>query len=230
MATKKPVEKIILAAEKREILGKQVKSLRRDGFIPANIFGKDFESLAVTIPLTDFTKTYNDAGETGVVYVKVDSDEHPTLIKSVQKHPVNDYILHVDFRKINLRQKIETDVPLEFVGEAPGVKEGGVVLYQQDVLTIEALPANIPSQIEIDLSILTEIGQDVKVSDLPKSEDYEITSDPEMVIVSLTAHKEESVEPDVTTTIPDAVEGEAAAEGAEGEAAPAEEAGEKSGE
>lgn len=226
MEAKQKQEKIVLNAVKRAIFGKQVKYLRRDGQIPGNIFGKDFESLAVTMSESDFRKVYNQAGETGVVYVKVDGDEIPTLIKLVQAHPVNDRIQHIDFRKINLRQKIETQVPLAFTGEAPAEKQGAVIMYPVDVVTINALPSNIPSEITIDLSIITEVGQDIRISDLPKSDDYEVIEDPELVIVSSTAHKEESVEPDVTTTIPEdtaATEatGEESADNAgEGEAAP----------
>lgn len=208
--------KLKLTAEKRELLGKGVKKLRKEGVIPANIFGKDFNSLAISVKEADFSKVYKEAGETGVVYVDVSTDEIPTLIKSVQKHPVNDYLLHIDFRKINLKQKIETEVPLEFIGEAPAVKDGAVVLYQQDSVMIEALPMDIPSAIEINLEQLTEIGQDVKVADLPKSEKYEFIDDPETVLVSVTEHKEESLEADLTSTIP--TEGEEGAEAtAEGE-------------
>ncbi len=232
MAAKKQEEKLTIQGDKREVLGKGVKKLRREGILPANIFGKDFTSLSIQIKEADFKKVYQEAGETGVVYVQAGSDTVPTLIKAVQKHPVSDAILHVDFRKINLNQKIETQVPLEFIGESPAVKDGAVVLFQQDEVTIEALPTNIPSGIEINLENLTEIGQDVTVSDLPKSADYEFITDPETVLVSLTEHKEESIEPDTTSTIPEdaeAAEGEGAAEGAEstegGEAgeAPAEE-------
>lgn len=221
---KEKAAKLTLAAEERTVLGKGVKKLRREGILPANIFGKDFKSLSIAIKEAEFLKTYKEAGETGVVYVNVGKEEVPTLIKSVQKHPVNDFLLHIDFRKIDLKQKIETEVPLEFIGESPAVKDGAVVLYQQDKVMVEALPANIPSEIQIDLEKLTEIGQDVKISDLPKSADYEFIDDPETVLVSLTEHKEESIEPDTTSTIPEGeegvegAEGEAPAEGAEGEA------------
>lgn len=221
MAKKSASDKLYLSVEPRTVLGKAVKRLRKNGILPANIFGKDYTSTAVTVPLADFQKAYNEAGETGVIYLKLDSEEVPVLIKSVQVHPVNDYILHIDFRKINLRQKIETQVPLEFIGESPAANEGAVILYQMDELTVEALPTNIPSAIEVNLETLTEIGQEVKVGDLPKSDDYEIVNDPELVIVSVTAHKEESVEPDTTSTIPETEEGAPAEGGEEGATAEA---------
>ncbi len=224
---KKQADKLTINATKREVLGKQVKKLRREGFVPANIYGKDFNSAAITLTLNDFTRIYNEAGETSVVYVSIEGGDKdiPTLIKSVQTHPVNDYVLHVDFRKINLKQKIETEVPLSFIGESPTVKQGAVVLYQMDTITIEALPTDIPSEIEVDLATITEVGQDIRVSDLPKSDKFEYITDPEMVVVSTTEHKEEDLEPDTTTVIPEAEEGAEAAEGGEEAAAdaPAEE-------
>lgn len=214
---KKQADKLTINATKREVLGKQVKKLRKEGFVPANIYGKDFNSAAITLTLTDFTRVYNEAGETGVVYVSIEGGDKdiPTLIKSVQKHPVNDFILHIDFRKINLKQKIETEVPLSFIGESPTVKQGAVVLYQMDTITIEALPTDIPSEIEVDLASITEVGQDIRVSDLPKSDKFEYITDAEMVVVSTTEHKEEDLEPDTTTVIPEAEEGAEAAEGGE---------------
>lgn len=228
MATHKGKEALVINAQKRDTFGKQVKKLRKAGFVPANIYGKDFESTAITVSLADFQKVYNDAGETGIVNISIEGEgkEIPTLIRLVQLHPLTDSILHAEFRKVNLKQKIETEVPLEFTGESPAVKQGAVVLYQMDVITVEALPANIPSEITIDISTLTEVGQSITVSDLPKSGDYEITTDPEATIVSTTAHKEEELEPDTSTTIPEGeetegAEGAEAPEGQAGEAAPA---------
>lgn len=224
--TTKQGEKILLSAEKRTVLGKQVKKLRKQGILPANIFGKDFQSLSVSVSQDDFTKVYHEAGETGVVYVNVGGEEIPTLIKEVQKHPVNDNVLHIDLRKIDLKQKIETEVPLEYVGESPAEKDGAVLMYPVDRVVIEALPTDIPHALEIDLSTLTEIDQTFTIANLPKSEKYVIIDDPETVLVSVTAHKEESIEPDTTTTIPEGeegAEGETATEGAEGgEGTPAE--------
>lgn len=232
MATQKGKEALVITAQKRDTLGKQVKKLRKAGFVPANIYGKDFESTAITLSLSDFQKVYNAAGETGIVNITIEGEksEIPTLIRLVQTHPLTESILHAEFRKVNLKQKIEAEVPLEFTGESPAVKQGAVVLYQMDVITVEALPANIPSEIVIDISALTEVGQTITVADLPKSEDYEVMNDPEATIVSTTAHKEEELEPDTSTTIPEGEEAEGA-EGAEAtdgesaESAPAEDSG-----
>lgn len=233
MATKKTTaaEKTILEAKPRTELGKKVKILRRDGFIPANIFGKDFESKSITIVARDFTTAYKHAHETGIIYINVESDSIPTLVASLQRDPIKHSILHVDFRKVNLKQKIETSVPVVFIGESEAVNiHSGELITQLESILIEALPSDIPANIEVDISVLKEIGSDIKVSDLAKVEGYEIKEEPERVIVSVTAHKEESVTPEIeaaeTEVIGETAEGtEAPAEG--GEAAPAEENKEK---
>lgn len=213
------MKKLSLKVTKRDLLGKKVKKLRRDGMVPSNIYGTGFKSTSVTANLKDFLHVYKTARETGVVHLDLEGKELPTLIKLVQRHPVSDLILHVDFRKIDLTQKIQTEVPVLVVGvsEAVSVK-GGVLLVQSDSLTVEALPSDIPQKIEVDVSTIKEIGGALSVQDLKKSDKYAIISPPEKVVVSVVAHKEESVTPDTVSAQPEVITEEAAVEGAEGEA------------
>lgn len=193
--------KLTLTAEAREILGKKVKKLRREGKIPGNIFGTNFKSKAISFFQKDFLSVYKVAHETGVVYVKTGSDETPVLIKQVQRHPLNDYILHVDLRKIDLTQKLQTQVPVNVVGQSPAVtQKGGVLLKLAETLTVEALPQDIPPHIAVDISKMEEIGAEIKVSDLTKSPKYEYKDLETKVVVSVVAHKEESVTPEITPT------------------------------
>lgn len=217
-ATKKTAhEQINLAATPRKEMGKQVKTLRKNGLVPANIFGQGFASMAITLNTREFVTAYKQAHETGLVYVQVDKDSIPTLVAHIQKHPVNDTLLHIDFRKVNLKQKIETSVPILIVGESAAVNTlSGVLLTQSDHLTIEALPTDIPANIEIDISALKELGQDIKVSDLPKSDKYEIKDEADKVIVSVTAHKEESVVPDIEQAAAPEITSAKPEDGAEG--------------
>ena len=164
-------------------------------------------------------------GETGVVYIKTEKEEIPTLITSLQRDPIEGLVLHADFRKVDLTIKIEAVVPLSFIGIAPATNAGGVVLTQTDKVTVEALPQDIPNHIEIDLSVLKEVGNEIKVSDIPVNAGYSIKTESSKVLVSVAAHKEESViaettaaaTPEVLTAKPDAAaEGEGAvATGAE---------------
>lgn len=196
-------EKLTLVAEKRETFGKKLRKMRHSGVIPANIYGPEFTSVAITVSFKDFIHTYKTARETGVVYITVGKEEYPTLIKDIQRHPVSDAILHVDFRRINLREKIETDVPLVFVNEAPAVQTlGGQLLTQTNEILIEALPTDIPEHIEIDLATLTEIGSEIRVQDVTKIANVDIKEDPERIIVSVVARKEESITPETETEAP----------------------------
>ena len=102
--------KLHLEAKNRDIFGKKLKKVRIIGKLPGNIFGPDFKSQAITVDVKDFKRIYHTAKETGVVYIKTDRKKIPVLIRNVQKHPVNNILLHVDFRKIDLSQKIETNV------------------------------------------------------------------------------------------------------------------------
>ena len=210
-------EKVTLEVQPREVFGKKVNQLRKQGLIPANIFGNNYDSKAISMPTLDFMAAYKVVRETGILYINVGKESVPTLISHVQLHPITDQILHVDFRKVNMKEKIETAVPVVFVGESEAVKtHNGVLITQSEYLYVEALPSDLPQQIEVDISKLVEIGDSISIADLTKPEGYVFTEEPEKVIVSVTAHREESTEiqseseaPEITT----AVEGEESAEG-----------------
>lgn len=221
-------QKIELKAEKRTVFGKKLKKLRRDGLLPANIYGENFASQAVTIPAIDFYKTFKKAGETHIVYLTVKGENQalPVLIHNVQRHPVNHNILHFDLRKVDLQKKLETEVPIKLVGESDAiVQKKGVLQTISDSVVIEALPQHIPSAIEVDITVLKEVNDEVKVKDLKTSAEFAFKEDPEKTIVRITEHKEEETAPQIEAVAPE-ITGEKPAKGeavAEGEAAPAEE-------
>jgi large subunit ribosomal protein L25 len=208
-----------ITAQKREITGRKIKNLRKEGILPANISGRDIKSITIQVPTREFMKVYSEVGETGVVSVKIDSKEVPTLIHNVHRDPVSDLPLHADFLQVNLKEKVTATVPLEFVGEAPAEKEGtGIVVQQMREIEVEALPTDLPESIEVDISSLAEVDQAVHVKDLKvdRSKVEIKEEDPERIVVSVSAPtKEEEPEP-------------VAAEGEEG-AAPAEGSEEKEG-
>lgn len=195
---KKDLEKkFFFTVEKRNITGKKVKQLRRKGIIPGNIFGSNFKSISISFNEKDFKKNYKLIKKMPFFYIKLDNNQFPVIIHQIQTHPVTDQLLHVDFRKIDLEEKIEVEVPLKMRGKSEAVEvKGGVLLQQKDKLTIKCLPKNIPSFIEININNLKEIGEEIKVKDLLKSAQYEIKEEPETVIVSVVAHKEEKITPE----------------------------------
>jgi len=216
-------DKVSLKVELRTVFGKKLSKVRKQGLAPANIYGTDFKSKAISVVYKDLIKTYRVVGKTGVVYLTLDKENIPVLITSVQKHPLTRSFIHVDFRKIDLSKKIEASVPVVTVGVSEAVSQkGGVLLVQSDTLLIEALPESIPHEIEVDISGIKEIGQEIKVSDLKKSDKYEIKTPAEKVIIGVVAHKEESIVPETAVAAPEIL-----TEAKEGEEAPAAEGGEK---
>lgn len=192
------MEKIKLAVEQRKTLGKKVKKLRREGITPANIFGKGFKSKSVQTNTKEFRKVFKEAGETGIVDVKMKDETYPSLIHNVQRDPVTDAITHADFQKVNLKEKISAKVPVKLIGEAPVEKSGvGLILQTTNEIEVESLPGDIPHEVEIDISKMEEVGQNIHVKDLKiGSEKVEVKNDPEEVVISVQSAemKEEPVE------------------------------------
>ena len=201
---------ITLKAEKREIFGKQTKKLRKQGLIPAELYGRGLQNVHLSVPAKDFAQAYREAGEHSVLYIEVEGKSHPVLIHSVQENQLKPEILAIDFHEIRMDEKVKAHVPLEFEGESPAVKEKeGILIRNMDEIEVEALPTDLPHRITVDLSGLTELDQSIYVRDLPKGGKYEYVVDAETVVVSVTAPKEEEVE----EVIPPAEGGEAVKEG-----------------
>lgn len=201
----------------RDVLGKKVRALRRQGVTPANIYGSHVESQSIQLSTEELRHVIKTAGRNDIVYLRLDGDEpRPTFVRDIQQNPVTDAILHVDFLQISLREKVKADVPLHLVGLAPAVDTlGGILMHGLDHVSVEALPTEVPSFIEVDVTSLAEINQALHVSDVPVPEGVTILTDVEQVIAKVAPPAVEP-EPEVEA---EAVEGEAAEEGAEEAAA-----------
>ena len=214
-----------LNAARREVLGKKVRRLRRQGLTPANIFGRALDSLAVQVSSDDLRHVLHSAGRNEIVYLRLDSDEpRPTFVRDIQRHPISDVILHVDFLQISLKEKVKLEVPLHLAGLPPAVdKYGGILVHGLDRVMVEALPADVPSVIEVDVSGLEEIDQALHVSDLPVPEGVTILTDPEQVVAKVSPPavvREEEEEKEAAEAAAEAAAAEeaGAAEEASGEA------------
>jgi len=199
----------------RAVLGKKVKVLRRQGVTPANIYGSHVESQSIQVSTEELRHVLKTAGRNDIVYLRLDGDEpRPTFVRDVQQNPVTDAILHVDFLQISLREKVKADVPLHLVGMAPAVDTyQGILMHGLDHVTVEALPTEVPSFIEVDVTTLAEINQALHVSDVPVPEGVTMLTDLEQVIAKVAPPAVEP-EPEVEEE-EEAVEGEAPEEGAE---------------
>lgn len=176
-----------LKAELRKILGRKVKKLRKDGIIPAHVFGHNIKTLHIQIDEKEFEKIAKVAGETSVVDLSVNSKTHPVLIRGVQVHPLTDKPLHIDFYQVSLKEKVKVAVPVEIVGVAPAVeKKLGVLLTPLAEIEIEALPQNLPEKIEVDVSKLENVGDAIHVKDLKiDREKIEVLTDSELIVANI---------------------------------------------
>jgi len=202
-----------LTAEKRTITGKKLKHLRREGILPANMFGKGMKSTSLQLPLKEFRKVYNEVHETGLVDLTVDKETHPVLIQNIHIQPITHIPLHADFFKVNLKEKVKATIPVLGVGEPKAVTDKiGVLLQSLSEVEVEALPADLPEHIEISVERLAQIDDSLTVADLKVPTGVEILAEPaEMVfrIAELVSEEAEEL----------AAEEEAAAEAASEEGA-----------
>ncbi len=181
------MEQVPLTAEKRSVLGRKVKTLRREGVIPAHVFGHKVTTIHVQVKNSEFSKVFEKVGETGIVDLAVDGQKRPVLVRNVQLHPVTSQTLHVDFYQINLTEKVKVNVPIEVVGESPAVeKKIGLLLTPVTEVEIEALPADIPEKIELEISKLANVGDEIKIKDLTVDRSkIEILQDAELVVAQI---------------------------------------------
>lgn len=172
-----------MVAEKRTVLGKKVKHLRREGILPANMFGKGIKSVSLQLPLKEFQAIYNKVHETGLVDLEVDGEKNPILIQNVHIHPTTHIPLHADFFKVNLKEKVRATIPVVAVGEPKAVTDKiGVLLQPLSEVEVEALPADLPENIEVNVEGLSQIEDSITVENLTLPEGVEIQAEPtEMV-------------------------------------------------
>lgn len=209
-----------LAALPRTEMGtRPSKRIRRAGRVPAVVYGRDLDPLAVTVERKQlYTVLHTEAGLNALINVEVEGrDTVLTVAREIQRHPVRGEITHLDLIKVSLTETIEADVLLEFVGTPIGVKEdGGFVEAIENTVAIEALPTAIPNSIELDISELG-INDTLKIADLPVLEGVEYVDDPERPLVSVLPPRAEEVEPELEAE--ELLEGEEPAEeGEEGAA------------
>ncbi len=204
-----------LLANSRTVTGKKVKFLRDSGIVPGTIYSKGEPSVSIEFDGKTFIKTLLTAGKSTIIHCSVGKSVYPVLISAIQRDPIRNEVMHVEFHKVNLKEKIKADVPLEYVGEPVGIKEvGGMLLPLVFEVEVEALPSDLPEKFIIDVSPLATINAELQVKDIPVGPGVTINTDGDLIIVKLAEKvKEEVVEAPVAEEAP--VEGAPAAEGTE---------------
>lgn len=174
-----------LAVEKRKILGKKVKKLRREGVLPANVYGKNIKSVSVQVSQKEFDKVFKEAGETGLVDLQLEGKILPVLIHNVQ----TDYLgnkLHADFFQVNLKEKVKTMVPIVIIGEPKAVTDKvGLLMQIISEVEVEALPEELPEKIEVNVEPLAQVDEQVTVEDLKIAKGVTILTDLTQVVVKI---------------------------------------------
>ena len=186
-----------LIVAQREKVGKAAKHLRKAGLIPANIYGHKEESQAVQIDAVAFEALRRAHKTSGIIALRMDgnSNVQTALVRHVQRNPVNGKILHIDFFRVSLTERIVMKVPLHFVGEAPGVKdESGVLLHLLDALEVECAAQDIVNTFEVDVTSLAHIDDTLHASDVPLPQGFKLVTDPEEPIAKVAATRAEKTE------------------------------------
>jgi len=215
---------ITIAATKREVLGKDSKKLKNDGQMPAVVYGPKHASTPVTLNAREFERVLKVAGESSIVEITGLGGSIQALIHEVDVDPVTSVARHADFYAIEKGAKVEVAVPLVYVGESAAVHAGANLVKVMHELEIEAAPADLPHDIEVDISVLAAIGDQIHVRDLklPKGVEAKVDGDE---VVALTQEVVEEKEEAPAAVDMDAIEVEKKGkdEAAEGEAAEAKE-------
>jgi len=219
------MDKIELKVAKREILGKKVKHLRRQGITPVHVFGHGIESLALQCDTKELERVLSQAGQTRLINLKLAKEKKPRTV--VVREFDRDWrkgrqLVHADFYQVKMEEKIRLEVPVVLLGEAPALKSKTNMLdHELGTFTVECLPAKIPSSIEVDISSLTELDQTIRVKDITMDKDITVLSNPDLVVAKISLRPVEKVEEKVVEEVVEA-EAEAEEEAAEApeEAAP----------
>jgi large subunit ribosomal protein L25 len=201
-----------LTLDAREAQGKANKRLRREGLVPGVVYGKGEDSTNVQVDAKTFETLYRAAGKTSVVKFMVPGSRRATsgFIKSVQRHPLTGRALHVDYFLVNLNVEMEVDVPLVFTGESPAVEEtGGTLLHNISAIHVKALPADIPHEVTVDVSVLKSLDVAIHVADLSLNRDLvTVMTDGETLVATVVPPR---VEEEPETVVGEGLEADAEA-------------------
>lgn len=175
------------ASSREDLRGSTLRKIRNQGDIPAIVYGQGMSGKLVRVEAIEFIKVLKVVGVNGIISLQTSEGEtYEVMTHEMQVDPLKGDILHVDFFRVDLKSKMDADVPVHLTGEALGVKDGGIIQQPLYEISVRALPADIPEAIDVDVSNLM-VGDSLYVRDLTGTGNYEINNEPEEVIVSVLA-------------------------------------------
>jgi large subunit ribosomal protein L25 len=178
----------------RTVMGKANKRLRKTGIIPANIYGHKETPLAVQVEALAFERLRREHGTRNVLSLHLpDGPTQTALIGHIQRDARSGAILHIDFTRVSLEERIEAKIPLHFVGDAPGIKiQGGVLLPLQETLTVECRASDLVEFIEVDISVLTDIDATLRAGEIKLPDNFSLADDPGEPVIKVSAPRVEA--------------------------------------
>jgi large subunit ribosomal protein L25 len=189
------MEKVVIQADKRAVIGKKVKVLRREGKLPAVIYGHGIDPISIVLDAHNASRTLAKASSSTLVTIELEGKQYPTLVREKQLDFIRNSLIHVDFLTVSMTEKITATVGVTVEGEAPAVKDFGAILVTGlTELEVECLAADLPERFTVDASVLEEIGSGIYVKDIHVPENIEILTDLEEVILVATAPRIEEEE------------------------------------
>jgi len=188
---------VTLKVAKREAKGRHVRRLRREGWVPATVYGAGAEATSVQIPRNEAAEVYRRVGTSTMIGVLMERQRQPrpAFIREAQRDPITLQILHMDLQLVDPNRPITLDVPIVLVGESPAARQSlGVLTHGVETVEVHCLPGEVPARFEVDLSVLTDVDQFLHVKDLVVPAGVQIRTDPEVVIAYVAAMRREEVE------------------------------------
>ena len=190
------MEKVLLQATKREVVGKQVKALRREGKLPAVIYGRHTDPININLEAHSASLLLGRLTSSSLVTITLDGTEHMALVREKQRDYIKNRLLHVDFMAVSLTEKLRTAVAVRFVGVSPAVKDQNAVLvHNLEEIDVECLPGDLPERIEVDISVLGRPGEGIRLKDVQVSDKVRLLGDPETMVAVATFAKIEEEAP-----------------------------------
>lgn len=189
------MNEVILKATRRNVTGKQVKALRRQGRLPAVLYGHNVEPIAVSLDAHEASIVLTGLSASTIVTIDLEGEQHATLVRERQKDYIRNAFIHIDFQVVSLTEKIRAMVRIEVRGNSPAVKDfNAVLVHNINEVEVEALPRDLPEHFIVDVSKLANIGDVIQVRDLEVSDKVEVLEDPDEIIVVATGAAPEEVE------------------------------------
>jgi len=186
------MEKVVLKATRRDVVGKQVKALRREGKLPAVIYGRHTDPININLEAHGAQIALTRLTSSSLVTIDVEGTEHLALVREKQRNYIKNTLLHVDFMAVSLTEKLRTTVPVHFIGTSLAVKDyNAVMVHNLEEIEVECLPTDLPERIDVDISSLNRPGEGIRLRDVHVSDKVRLLADPDTMIAVATFAKVE---------------------------------------